>query len=82
MTKIIVFQNLNADDKVELVSKSGGSIMKLGKFVSNKVSQGYSKVKERTMSLKDLNIFHQDKCLTWFSSRCWEVNKSIGNKIY
>ena len=40
-----MFQVPDTDDKVELVSKSGGSIMKLGKFAPNKVSQAYSKVK-------------------------------------
>ena len=66
-----MFQNPDTDDKVELVSKSGGSIMKLGK-TPNKVSHLIVRSRERIMSLKDLNIFHQDKCLTWFSSRCWE----------
>ena len=44
----IVYQGPDTDDKVELISKSGGSIMKLGKFAPNKVSQAYSKVKGRS----------------------------------
>ena len=44
----IVYQGPETNDKVELVSKSGGSIMKLGKFAPNKVSQAYSKVKGRS----------------------------------
>jgi hypothetical protein len=43
----IVYQGPDTDDKVELISKSGSSIMKLGKFAPNKVSQAYSKVKGR-----------------------------------
>jgi len=44
----IVYQGPDTDDKVELISKSGSSIMKLGKFAPNKVSQAYSKVKGRS----------------------------------
>jgi len=44
----IVYQGTETNDKVELISKSGSSIMKLGKFAPNKVSQAYSKVKGRS----------------------------------
>lgn len=44
----IVYQGPETGDKVELIGKSGGSIMKLGKFAPNKISQAYSKVKGRS----------------------------------
>ena len=44
----IVFQGKETDDSVELLSKDGNSISKLGKFSSGKIAQAYTRIKGRT----------------------------------
>ena len=44
----IIYQGEETDDKVELISKSGLSIMKLGKFSPDKIKQAYTQVKGHT----------------------------------
>lgn len=48
----IIYQGSETNDKVELVSKSGSSIMKLGDFHPNKIAQAFSKVKGRTFTFE------------------------------
>jgi len=44
----IVYQGEETNQKVELISKTGSSIMKLGKFSANKIKQAYTQIKGST----------------------------------
>lgn len=44
----IVYQGDETNQKVELISKTGSSIMKLGKFSANKIKQAYTQIKGNT----------------------------------
>jgi hypothetical protein len=44
----IVYQGEETGQKVELISKTGSSIMKLGKFSANKIKQAYTQIKGST----------------------------------
>ena len=48
----IIYQGPETKDKVELVSKSGSSIKKLGKFSPDTIGRAYSKVKGRTFTFE------------------------------
>lgn len=48
----IVYQGPETKDKVELVSKNGSSIDKLGKFNPDAIGRAYSKVKGRTFTFE------------------------------
>jgi hypothetical protein len=48
----IVYQGKETDNKVEILGKSGNSIMKLGQFSPNKIAQAYTKVKGKTFTFE------------------------------
>jgi len=48
----IIFQGSETNDKVELISKSGKSLAKLGKFSPNKIKQAYTKIKGKSFTFE------------------------------
>lgn len=48
----IVFEDRASDDGVVLLSKSGKTILKLGKFSPNKIKQAYTKLRGRTFTFE------------------------------
>ena len=48
----IIYSGSDTGDKVELVSKSGSTIMNLGKFNPNKIAQAYTKVKGKSFTFE------------------------------
>ena len=50
----IVYQGPETDNKIELISKSGATIEKLGKFTPNKVAQAFSKIKGKSFVFEGL----------------------------
>jgi len=48
----IVYQGKETNDKVEIVSKTGSSLAKLGKFSPNKIARGYTQIKGRNFTFE------------------------------
>lgn len=48
----IVYQGEETNDKVEIISKEGKTVDKLGKFNPNKIAQGYTKIKGKNFTFE------------------------------
>ena len=48
----IIYQGKETNDKVELISKSGKTLAKLGEFSPNKIKQAYTKVKGKSFTFE------------------------------
>ena len=48
----IIYQGKETNDTVELISKSGGSIDKIGKFSAGKIARAYTKVKGKSFTFE------------------------------